>query len=147
MKFIFKHFSSLSVSEFYEIIRLRIKIFVVEQKCAYEECDEKDKDAYFLMVLSDDAQLVGTLRILKRGVSFPQVSIGRVAVDARYRGQRIARQMLEAAINFIADELKENEIALSAQSYLVKFYSSFGFEKISEEYLEDGIAHVDMLKI
>ena len=35
---------------------------------------------------------------------------------------------------------------ISAQSYLEEYYSKFGFVKCSEEYLEDNIPHIEMIK-
>ena len=37
-------------------------------------------------------------------------------------------------------------IKIGAQLYLKKFYESFGFEQVSEVYLEDGIEHIYMVK-
>lgn len=91
-------------------------------------------------------KIVAYLRILPRGFSYPEVSIGRVLVREEYRGSGIARKMLNTAISYIADALGENEIQIGAQEYLLAFYKSLGFEPVSEVYLEDGIPHLDMLR-
>lgn len=86
------------------------------------------------------------LRVLPAGVSYDEASIGRVLVKQNYRGKGLAQQLLKKALRFLEDELHETTIKIQAQDYLRKFYGSFGFEVISETYLEDDIPHVDMLK-
>ncbi len=77
MKLVLKHFSELSAKELYEILRLRVDVFVVEQKCPYPEVDGKDLDAWHLW-LEDEDGIEGYLRLLAPGVSFKEASIGRV---------------------------------------------------------------------
>lgn len=91
-------------------------------------------------------KIVAYLRILPRGFSYPEVSIGRVSVREEFRGGGLARRMLNVAIQYIADELGETEIQIGAQEYLLEFYKSLGFEPVSAVYLEDGIPHLDMLR-
>ena len=52
---------------------------------------------------------------------------------------------MKKGLDFIQHELKETTVKIQAQDYLRKFYSSFGFQAISETYLEDNIPHIDML--
>ena len=144
MKWELKKFDELNVEEIYKILKLRIEVFVVEQECAYQDCDGKDQKSYHLF-LEDEGRIAAYLRILKRGLSFDEVAIGRVIVNKDYRGKGLAREMMLKAIKFIEEELNEKEIKIQAQVYLVDFYGSLGFKKISEEYLEDKIPHVDML--
>lgn len=144
MNWYLKKFEDLNVEEIYEILRLRNEVFVVEQKSIYQDCDGKDKNAYHLY-LKDDGKVVANLRVLGRGISYDEVSIGRIIVKKDYRGKGIAQEMISKAINFIEKDFKETEIRISAQSYLINFYKSFGFKETSDEYLEDGIPHVEML--
>lgn len=144
MKTWLKKFQDLSGEEIYKILKLRNEIFIVEQKCAYQDVDDKDEAAYHLF-FEDNGEIIGCLRILNRGISFDEVSIGRLAVNKNYRGKHIAKDMLVKAIDFIEKELKETEIKIQAQTYLVNFYASLGFKKVSNEYLEDNIPHIDML--
>ncbi|HHV95268.1 MAG TPA: GNAT family N-acetyltransferase [Clostridiaceae bacterium] len=146
MEWKIKKFNELSPEELYKIIRLRIEVFVIEQNCIYQDCDGKDLNAYHLY-LKKDGNVIACLRILNRGVSYDEVSIGRVVVKKDYRGRGIAKEMLRKAINLIENEMKENKIRISAQAYLENFYGSFGFKKVSDVYLEDGIPHVEMLYI
>ena len=139
-----KKFEELKCEEIYKILQIRNKIFIVEQKCAYQDCDGKDKKSYHLY-LEDKGEIISYLRILPRKVSYNEVSIGRVLVNKNYRGMGIARKMMIKAINFIEKNLGEKEIKIQAQCYLIDFYKSLGFKEISNEYLEDNIPHIDML--
>ena len=139
-------FEELTSIELYKILQARTDIFVVEQNCAYPEVDGKDLLSYHLFK-EINGEIVAYLRILPPGVSYEQASIGRVIVKKEYRGQKLAQQMLGKAIEFIIEEMKETKIKIQAQEYLLAFYSSFGFQPISESYLEDGIPHVDMLLV
>ncbi|MCR1970797.1 ElaA protein [Clostridium cochlearium] len=139
-----KKFEELKCEEIYKILQIRNKIFIVEQKCVYQDCDGKDKKSYHLY-LEDKGEIISYLRILPRKVSYNEVSIGRVLVNKNYRGTGIARKMMIEAINFIEKNLGEKEIKIQAQCYLIHFYKSLGFKEISNEYLEDNIPHIDML--
>lgn len=143
MEMVIKKFEELNNVELYDVMELRSEIFVVEQKCAYQDCDGKDKDAYHLLV-KDGGEIAGYLRILQKGQSFREVSIGRVAVSQSHRGKQIARKMMQKAMQFVVETMKEEEIQISAQEYLVNFYQSLGFKANSGVYLEDGIPHVNM---
>ncbi|MCY6371687.1 GNAT family N-acetyltransferase [Clostridium ganghwense] len=139
-----KKFKELSGEEMYEILKRRNEIFVVEQKCIYQDCDNKDKSAYHLF-LDKNGKIIAYLRILEKGVSYNEISIGRVLVDKDYRGKGLARQMLLKVIDFIKNNLDETIIRISAQEYLTRFYKSLGFEEVSDVYLEDNIPHIEML--
>lgn len=139
-----KKFKELKVEEIYKILEIRNKVFIVEQQCAYQDCDGKDENAYHLY-LQDNDKIIAYLRILKKGVSYDEISIGRVLVNKNYRGKGISREMMLKAMNFIELNLNEKEIKIQAQAYLINFYKSLGFKEVSDEYLEDNIPHIDML--
>lgn len=139
-----KKFNQLKVEEIYKILALRNKVFIVEQKCAYLDCDDKDLNSYHLFC-EEDGEVVAYLRILEKGVSYDEISIGRVVVRKNHRGKGISREMMLKAIEFIENTLKEYTIKIQAQVYLLDFYRSLGFKAVSEEYLEDNIPHIDML--
>ena len=140
----YKTFEELNNKELYEIIKLRIDIFVVEQNCPYPELDRKDYKAIHHFIKEND-EIVAYLRILPRGISYKEISIGRFIVKKEYRGKGLAKRILRNAINFVKNEWNESEIRLSGQKYLEKFYNSFDFETVSDVYLEDDIPHVEML--
>src|SRR6056297_1655435 len=138
-----KRFEEFNLNDFYEIIKIREEVFIVEQTCVYQECDGKDRKAFHLACM-EDGKLMAYLRILEKGVSYDEISIGRVLVNKEYRGRGLGKKLLEKAIEFIDSELNEYEIRISAQQYLTRFYESFGFKVVSDMYLEDGIPHVEM---
>lgn len=144
MEYVLKEFNGLSLDELYQIIQLRLEIFVVEQDCVYQDLDSKDKVAYHLFVKDDD-EIVAVLRILPENVSYDEMAIGRIVVKKSHRGQGIARTMMKMAMDFIVKDLGKNKIRLSGQAYLVDFYTNLGFKRVSDEYLEDGIPHFEFL--
>ena len=85
MKLIVKRFEELTTQELYEIFRLRVDVFVVEQKCIYQEVDGKDKRAYHVW-FEEDGEILAYLRVLDAGVSYDEVSIGRVIAAKRRMG-------------------------------------------------------------
>lgn len=144
MDFKLKKFKELKGEEIYEILKIRNEVFIVEQQCAYLDCDGKDREAYHLF-LEVNKGIVAYLRILQKGVSYDEISIGRVLVNKNHRRKGIAQEMMIKAIKFIEENLNEREVRIEAQEYLVDFYRGFGFEEVSDMYLEDGIPHIEML--
>ena len=137
-EFEFKSFHHMTPDTLYALLKLRTDIFVVEQECAYPELDDQDQQAH-LIVRSESGQIVGCLRIYDHPTK--GIAIGRVAVHHAHRSVGLARQMMEKAMVHLQ---KEAAIYLQAQAHLEGFYGSFGFETVSEPYLEDDIPHVDM---
>jgi len=144
MEWKIKKFDELSNRELYDIIQQRVDVFVVEQNCPYAEIDGKDIDAYHLFA-TEDGKIAAYTRILHPGVSFDEVSIGRVLVNMGYRGEGLGQELMKKTMEFVTKDLKEKSIRISAQEYLLEFYLSLGFEEASDVYLEDGIPHIDML--
>lgn len=142
MNYIVKPFSELSTKEFYEIVKLRIAIFVVEQNCPYQEVDDQDEVAIHTW-LQEGQEIVGYTRIMDRG---EMAVMGRVIVNPKYRGQKLGKQLIDNTLEVIAKTYPGKEIVIGAQAHLVDFYGSSGFEVISEIYLEDDIPHVKMKK-
>lgn len=139
-----KPFDALTTKELYAILYERTNVFVVEQNCPYLEVDGKDEASYHLFK-EEDGVIVAYLRILPPGVSYEQASLGRVLIKQTHRGQGIAQQLVQKGIDFVHASLGEKTIKIQAQAYLRDFYGSFGFEAISDVYLEDDIPHIDML--
>jgi ElaA protein len=139
-----KRFYELSLDELYEIARVRYEVFVCDQKITCEnDFDYKDKECYHLIVSYKD-KVVGYSRILQRGLSYEEPSIGRVLVLKEYRKNNIGQLMMERAVDFIVNELKEEEITISAQYYVKNLYENIGFKVVSEPYIEAEIEHVKM---
>lgn len=139
-----KSFNELSNKQLYDILQLRSDVFVVEQNCAYLDLDGKDKQSLHIYATYLD-KVVACSRIVPFGLSYPQISIGRVAVSKEFRAQKLGRQLMRFSIDKVQSEFGPCDIQIGAQVYLKKFYESFGFSCVSEPYDEDGIMHVDML--
>ncbi len=140
-----KTFEELTKKELYQIMRLRSEVFVVEQNCAYQDLDNKDQTAIHVLGIKDD-QIVAYTRMFAPGHYFDNTSIGRVVVAGDQRKHGYGKQIMEASLSFAEQRFSPSKIEISAQTYLVKFYSELGFKTMGEEYLEDGIPHVRMLK-
>ena len=143
MKWSVKRFDELTPLELYDCIKLRLEVFIGEQGCSYEDLDDHDQQAYH-MFLYDGGNIVVYCRILDAGVAYEERSIGRVCVHKHYRKKGLARQMMLEALNFIQKQESHPKIKISAQSYIIPFYESVGFQVISEAYLEEGIEHRKM---
>ena len=141
MELFVKHFSELTARELYEIYKLRVSVFVVEQKCCYQEVDDADENAYHVWLRDEDG-IKAYARVLPRGATFPEVSIGRVIAVKRRCG--LGSKIVAAAIDTATEKLHADRITIEAQTYVKKMYEDFGFRQTSEEFLEDGIPHVQM---
>ncbi len=140
-----KSFSELSTAELYAILQLRSEVFIVEQNCVYQDIDNKDKDAYHLLLFKDNT-LVAYTRIFKPGLYFSLASIGRVVVKKGERKYGYGKDIMSASIKYLHKKCNVDKIHISAQTYLIKFYNSLGFIVQGEEYLEDDIPHIKMIK-
>ncbi|MBP2027332.1 ElaA protein [Acetoanaerobium pronyense] len=143
MKTIIKKFEELSTRELYEILRLRVDVFVVEQECAYPEIDGKDIGSIQLY-FEENSEIIAYMRILPKGMSYESASLGRVIVKGNHRGKKLGNLLLEEGLKYIDNVMKEDIVTIGAQEHLENFYEEFGFVKISPMYLEDGIKHIDM---
>lgn len=141
----FSSWNSISLNDFHDMIALRIAVFVVEQNCPYPELDGKDKKADFVFGRNASGEMVACARILPAGISYPEVSIGRVANAASVRGTGAGKELMRETMQHIESLYGKVPIRISAQEYLLQFYRSFGFKPVSESYLEDDIPHVEML--
>lgn len=142
-----KPFHQLTSLELYRILQLRNAVFVVEQNCVYQDCDDKDQEAWHLFALENDI-VIAYSRLLPPGSSYPDASsIGRVitAIDSRKR--KLGKDLMQRSIEEINKLFQNFPIVISAQVYLKRFYESFGFIAEGEIYEEDGIPHIQMRKI
>ncbi len=140
-----KHFQQLTLEEFHDIIQLRINVFVVEQNCPYPELDNKDKKGFHIYGKNTSDQVIATARILPHQISYPEISIGRVATALELRNQNIGIQLMKETMDFIKLQFGNEKVRISAQSHLERFYNKFGFESTGKHYLEDDIPHTEML--
>lgn len=142
MKLNVKHFSELTTQELFEIFKLRVSVFVVEQQCFYQEVDEHDAAAYHVW-LSDEDGIEAYLRVLPAGETFDEVSIGRVIAVKRRCG--LGTKIVSAGIDVAREKLAATKIKIEAQTYARKLYENLGFAQSGDEFLEDGIPHIPMV--
>jgi ElaA protein len=134
--------ANLTPARLYSLLRLRVAVFVVEQKCPYPELDGRDLEPstrHFWIGLETDPELtVACLRLLAEPGGVHR--IGRVCTARPFRGQGLSRRLMAAALADVGDA----ECVLDAQVEVARLYAAFGFRRIGEEFAEDGIPHVTM---
>jgi len=143
LKWTCKKFEELSVEELYMVLRLRCEVFVVEQNCPYLDPDNKDQGSLHLMGKTGE-QLVAYARLIPPGISYPESSIGRVVSSPSARRTGAGKELMNEAIRITYESFENAPIRIGAQLYLKKFYEELGFTQASEQYLEDGIPHIEM---
>ena len=134
-----KEWAELSTNEVENIFSLRSEVFVVEQDCVYQDIDGKDQKAKHVLGKKNN-EIVAYARIFKPGEYFKEASFGRAVVKKTERGKGVGDELV---INCL-ENITEEEIKISAQSYLKGFYGKHGFKAEGKEYLEDGIPHTAM---
>lgn len=138
-------FSDLSNLDLYKILQLREKVFVLEQTCLYQDLDNIDQGAWHVFATENDT-VVAYARVFVKNTEENIVQIGRVVTEMDYRRKNIGTEIMNAAITVAYEKLNAQQIYLEAQTYAIPFYSRLGFKIVSEEFLEDGIPHVKMIK-
>lgn len=140
-----KSFEEITTSELYEIIKARVDVFVVEQNCPYPDLDGYDQKAIHLWA-EKDHNVLAYCRIFNKGIKYPETSIGRVLTTEKARGKNLGKQLIQYAVETIENRFHTSEVRISAQDYLLRFYSGFGFEDTGKKYLEDNIPHTEMFR-
>ncbi len=145
MKFQWKWFTfdQLSTQTLYTILTLRQQVFVVEQKCAYLDCDNLDPRSWHLAGYHQN-KLLAYCRVVYPDEMYSYPTIGRLLTHSTIRGKGIGRLLAKEALAHISRTYPETDPRISAQLYLVKFYQSLGFKISSGGYDEDGIPHIEM---
>jgi ElaA protein len=140
-------FSEMTATDLYRVLKARQDVFVVEQKCFYLDADEKDFKAWHLIGESaPSGEIAAYLRVLPPGLAFTEHSLGRVLTTPPFRGKGIGRLLMNEGLRLFETKIGAAPIRIAAQAYLEDFYSEFGFAKVAEPYLLDGISHLDMLR-
>ena len=140
-----KHHADLSKEQLYSILQLRTEVFVVEQKCPYQEVDGRDLegDTYHLMGWCDD-RLVAYLRLLDPVSQGGDVVIGRVVIAPEARGAGLGHALMAQALKQAEKLWPGLPVYLSAEAHLQAYYGRYGFVVAGEVYLEDDIAYIGM---
>lgn len=140
-----KNFDNLSLKELYEILMIRQEVFVVEQTCYYLDADGSDEKAVHIWG-EIEGKIVAYCRIFQPNFKYKEASIGRVLTSPDFRGQNLGKVLMQIALQTIQNRFKTKAIKISAQDYLLKFYSDLGFVDTFKKYLEDDIPHTEMIK-
>jgi ElaA protein len=141
----FAPFAELTVREVHDILQARIAVFVVEQKCPFQDVDGIDPRCWHLIGLAG-GKLAAYCRLVPAGLKFAEPSIGRVLTIGAARGTGAGRELMREALRRAAALWPGQDIRIAAQRYLDRFYGEFGFAQCSEPYDEDGIIHIDMIR-
>ena len=141
MNVLVKSFKELTKEELFQIFKLRVSVFIVEQNCAYQEIDEWDIVSHHVLLKEDD-EILGYLRILPPNTVFDSVSLGRVIAVKRRQG--IGTKLVAEGIEAAKRLYQPKSITIEPQTYAKGLYEKLGFQQTSDEFLEDGIPHIQM---
>ncbi|QUG43410.1 GNAT family N-acetyltransferase [Psychrobacillus sp. INOP01] len=134
-------FEELSVLELQRIYKERVAVFVVEQNCPYPEVDDVDLISTHIFK-EENNELCAYMRVIPKE---DNIHIGRVLVAQNHRKSGLGRELVARGLEYIETIYPGMPIYAQAQAHLEDFYRSFGFETVSEVYLEDNIPHIDMV--
>lgn len=139
----YPEFEQFSPVHLYEVLKLRQDVFIIEQDCIYDDLDRLDYKASHLLLFDED-ELAGCLRILPAGTKFEEVSIGRIVIPKSKRNTGTGKLLVDEGIRLVL-KTGEKKIRIEAQQYLEGFYGNLGFKIQSAPYDVDGIPHIEML--
>lgn len=145
LEFCWRRLEAMTAPEWHALIRAREAVFVVEQRCAYQEADEFDPQAWHLSVRCG-SELAAYARVIEPGVKHAEAAIGRVLTPAKFRGLGVGRALVAEAIAFIERTFPGQGIRIGAQAHLEAFYRGFGFLPASDVYDDEGLPHLDMIR-
>ncbi len=138
-------FAELGVDNLYDALQLRSRVFVLEQG-PYLDPDGIDRQAWHLLGRDAAGALTSYLRLVDPGLKYEEPSIGRVITAPEVRGTGVGRALMAEGMAGCERHWPQRALRISAQAHLERFYNGFGFERVGENYLEDNIAHVQMLR-
>jgi ElaA protein len=122
LRWVWARFDDLGVHALHDALALRCKVFILEQG-PYQDPDDADKQSHHLLGYDEAGVPQACLRVVDPGVNYPEPAIGRVVTAQEARGNGTGRALMQEG-----------------------FYGSLGFEAVSDEYLEDDIPHIEMLR-
>ncbi len=141
MNLIAKKFEELDIAELYEILKARTEIFIMEQNIHYQDMDNVDYKSLHCFFMEEN-KVIAYLRAFYQEDNNDIVRIGRV-LTLRH-GNGIGRELMEKSIVAIKEKMKCKKISMDAQKHAVGFYEKFGFQVVSDDFLEEGVVHVVM---
>ena len=137
-------FDDLGVHALHDALALRCRVFILEQG-AYQDPDDADKHSWHLLGRDGAGALQAVLRVVDPGVKYTEPAIGRVVVAPEVRRAGVGHALMREGLACCQAVWPGRAVRISAQAHLQGFYGALGFETVSPEYLEDDIAHVEML--
>jgi ElaA protein len=137
-------FGQLSLDQLYDLLALRAEVFVVEQRCIYQDLDGLDRVAVHLLGQAADGRLLAYQRCLPPGTAYAESGLGRIVVSPAARGRQLGRVLVERGLACNARRWPGCAVRINAQAYLAAFYSSLGFVAAGDVFDEDGIPHLQM---
>ncbi len=141
-----RSYAELTLADLYDALALRAAVFVVEQRAAYQDLDGNDQRCRHVFVREPGGAMLAYARVVPAGLIFTEASVGRVVCASAARGRGLGREVVARSLAELERWLGPQAVRISAQRYLTEFYRGFAFGEASEEYLEDGIPHVEMLR-
>jgi len=147
MSWTWKRFEEISGAEMHEILSERQKVFIVEQKCLYQDADKLDCQSWHLVGRDREGMLVAYARINFPGARYKEPSFGRIFTSQANRTIGLGRQIIQHCIEKCKIEYPDMTIRISAQTYLMDFYKGFCFEIAGQPYDDEGVEHIDMVLI
>ena len=139
---VIKPFDDLRLIDLYDVLKLREEVFVIEQNCIYQDIDDKDLNSIICYIKDESKKVISTLRIIPYK---DYIVLGRICTKKQYRNKHISESLITDSIDYIKENFNIDKIVIEAQSYAVTYYQRFGFEKIDNEFLMDGIKHQKMI--
>lgn len=140
-----KTFEEFTVPELYNLLKARSEVFVVEQNCVYLDADGYDQQAIHVWA-EEEGEILAYCRVFNKGIKYEETSLGRVITTEKGRGRSLGKQLIKYAVETIENRYHTSEVRISAQDYLLRFYSEFGFVDTGKKYLEDDIPHTEMIR-
>ncbi|QBP18088.1 GNAT family N-acetyltransferase [Acetilactobacillus jinshanensis] len=138
-----KTFNQLTLNEFWKIVYLRDKVFIVEQDSPYQEIDKQDRHSYHVFAMNDQQHLIAYARFFKNG---DNVSFGRVVIPKEHRGEGIGAELIKRVLNGIKKVYGPTKIVIEAQYYAIGFYKKLGFYTVGKPFRDAGRKHIKMIK-
>ena len=138
-------FRELNSHQLHQILKMRQQIFIIEQKCIYEDIDEFDKVSQHIQAINN-GELLAYSRVLPAGSLYAEVSIGRVMVSKNHRNRGLGRKLMQKSHEWCESNYRHCPIRLNAQYYLESFYHSLHYQTVSKPYDDEGVLHIEMYR-
>lgn len=142
----YRAWAEVSRDELYELLIARARVFVVEQTCPYLDLDGYDRGAWHLWTAAPDGAVLACLRVLPAGLKYAEPSLGRIVTVPEVRRQGLGRPLVAEGLRRLAETCGDVPVRIGAQKYLERWYGELGFVRASDDYDEDGIPHLEMVR-